>query len=97
MEEEVKEVGAMACTNGDVDMMIERLRGCKPLLEADVKRLCMRATEILVEEGNVQQVSSPITVYVVVIVIVCVFARLLLVPTGTHRERETVEEASGMG
>ena len=58
-------VVGMACTNGDVDRMIERLRGCKPLLEADVKRLCMRATEILVEEGNVQQVSSPITVYVV--------------------------------
>ena len=93
----MKEVGAMACTNGDVDKMIERLRGCKPLLEADVKRLCMRATEILVEEGNVQPVSSPITVYVVVIVYVCVCAPAAGPNGYTQRKRETVEEASGMG
>ena len=48
----------------DLDKMIEQLRECKPLLEADVKKLCVKATEILVEEGNVQQVSSPITMYV---------------------------------
>ena len=55
--------GVDRCANGDLDRMIDQLRTCKPLLEADVKRLCVKATEILVEEGNVQQVSSPITMY----------------------------------
>ena len=95
----------MGCTNGDVDKMIERLRGCKPLLEADVKRLCMRATEILVEEGNVQQVSSPITVYVVLVSVcmyVCAPAWSQRIQRERERERETVErerrrEASDMG
>ena len=55
--------GAAGCAQGDLDRMIAQLRTCKPLLEADVKRLCVKATEILVEEGNVQQVSTPITMY----------------------------------
>lgn len=46
----------------NVDAFIEQLRRCEHLKEADVKWLCSRATEILVEEGNVQRVDAPVTV-----------------------------------
>lgn len=35
---------------------------CEPIPEAAVKQLCLKAREILIEEGNVQQVDSPVTV-----------------------------------
>mmetsp|Transcript_22079 Transcript_22079/g.39319 ORF Transcript_22079/g.39319 Transcript_22079/m.39319 type:complete len:309 (-) Transcript_22079:1492-2418(-) len=46
----------------DLDRWIEQLRGCEFLKESDVKLLCQKATEILVEEGNVQRVDAPVTV-----------------------------------
>mmetsp|Transcript_36826 Transcript_36826/g.92291 ORF Transcript_36826/g.92291 Transcript_36826/m.92291 type:complete len:307 (+) Transcript_36826:570-1490(+) len=46
----------------DVDRWIERLLTCTPLTEAEVKQLCDKAREILVEESNVQPVSCPVTV-----------------------------------
>lgn len=45
----------------DVDAWIERLRRCEALEEKEVKVLCTRATEIFVEEGNVQRVDAPVT------------------------------------
>lgn len=45
----------------DVDDWIERLRRCEALEEKEVKLLCTRATEIFVEEGNVQRVDAPVT------------------------------------
>lgn len=41
---------------------IEQLKRCEPLSETQVKELCLKAREILVEEGNVQYVDSPVTV-----------------------------------
>jgi hypothetical protein len=41
---------------------IEQLRRCEPISEQQVKDLCMKAREILIEEGNVQYVDSPVTV-----------------------------------
>jgi hypothetical protein len=41
---------------------IEQLRRCEIISEAQVKDLCMKAREILMEEGNVQYVDSPVTV-----------------------------------
>jgi len=35
---------------------------CEPISEEQVKRLCLKAREILIEEGNVQVVDSPVTV-----------------------------------
>lgn len=43
---------------------IEQLRRCEPISEQQVKDLCMKAREILIEEGNVQYVDSPVTVSV---------------------------------
>lgn len=45
----------------DVEAWIERLRSCEALEEREVKQLCARATEIFVEEGNVQRVDAPVT------------------------------------
>lgn len=45
-----------------LDKWIEQLKRCEPLKEAEVKDLCEKALEILVEESNVQQVDAPITI-----------------------------------
>lgn len=41
---------------------IEQLKKCDPLKEHEVKQLCQKALEVLVEESNVQRVDSPVTV-----------------------------------
>lgn len=51
-----------AATVYDVDQWIEQLKKCEYIKEAEVKALCTRAKEILIEESNVQSVESPVTV-----------------------------------
>ena len=46
----------------DLDQMIVTLRRCEVLKESEVKTLCSKAMEILVEESNVQRIDSPVTV-----------------------------------
>lgn len=41
---------------------IEQLKRCETIPESAVKELCTKAKEILMEEGNVQYVDSPVTV-----------------------------------
>lgn len=41
---------------------IAQLRACRPIPEADVRQLCHKAREILIEEGNVVTVTAPVTV-----------------------------------
>ena len=38
------------------------MKKCEYIKEAEVKALCTRAKEILIEESNVQSVESPVTV-----------------------------------
>lgn len=45
----------------DLDRWIEQLKRCEPLIEQEVKSLCDKAVEILVEESNVQRVDAPVT------------------------------------
>ncbi|CAF2028654.1 hypothetical protein Bca4012_080413 [Brassica carinata] len=45
----------------DLDRQIEQLKRCEPLSESEVKSLCLKAMEILVEESNVQRVDAPVT------------------------------------
>ncbi|CAE7465853.1 PP2A4 [Symbiodinium sp. KB8] len=47
---------------GDVDAWIDQLMECKHLSEGQVKQLCEKAREILVQESNVVTVSAPVTV-----------------------------------
>jgi len=46
----------------DLDRMIDTLKKCEPLKEAEVKVLCQKAMEVLVEESNVQRVDAPVTI-----------------------------------
>ncbi|KAI0822540.1 Metallo-dependent phosphatase-like protein [Trametes gibbosa] len=46
----------------EVDGWIAQLSQCKQLSEADVKKLCDKTREILMEESNVQPVRCPVTV-----------------------------------
>ena len=46
----------------DLDRQIEQLKRCEFLKESEVKALCTKAREILVEESNVQRVDSPVTI-----------------------------------
>jgi hypothetical protein len=46
----------------DLDRQIEQLKKCEIIKESEVKALCAKAREILVEESNVQRVDSPVTV-----------------------------------
>ena len=54
----------MKLSNGDLDRFMEQLlsESCKPLAEEEVKSLCEKAREILMEESNVQAVNCPVTV-----------------------------------
>lgn len=49
-------------TNFDVEKWIVQLKKCEYIREAEVKALCQRAKEILIEESNVESVKSPVTV-----------------------------------
>jgi len=49
-------------TMGDLDRQIDQLKRCEIIKESEVKALCAKAREILVEESNVQRVDSPVTV-----------------------------------
>lgn len=46
----------------DLDRQIEQLKRCEIIKENEVKVLCAKAREILIEESNVQRVDSPVTV-----------------------------------
>ena len=48
--------------HGNLDEQISQLMQCKPLSEQEVRMLCEKAKEILMEESNVQPVKSPVTI-----------------------------------
>lgn len=41
---------------------ITLLRACRPIPEPQVRELCYKARELLIEEGNVVAVDAPVTV-----------------------------------
>ena len=46
----------------ELDRWIEQLKRCEVLKESEVKSLCQKALEVLVEESNVQRVDAPVTI-----------------------------------
>lgn len=46
----------------DPDRWIQQLMQCDFLSEPDMKALCERVRSILIEESNIQPVSSPVTI-----------------------------------
>ena len=49
-------------SSSDLDRQIDQLKRCEYLKESEVKALCSKAREILVDESNVQRVDAPVTV-----------------------------------
>ncbi len=47
----------------DLDRHIEQLKRCEIIKESEVRELCNKARDILMEESNIQNIYSPITVY----------------------------------
>eukprot|EP00823_Brevimastigomonas_motovehiculus_P001013 TRINITY_DN1141_c0_g1_i1.p1 TRINITY_DN1141_c0_g1~~TRINITY_DN1141_c0_g1_i1.p1 ORF type:complete len:317 (-),score=56.82 TRINITY_DN1141_c0_g1_i1:279-1229(-) len=45
-----------------LDRQIEQLKKCEFIKESEVKALCQKAMEILMEESNVQRVEAPVTI-----------------------------------
>lgn len=58
----------METVTSDLDRQIEQLKRCETITESEVKSLCTKAREILVEESNVQRVDSPVTVIINIII-----------------------------
>ncbi|KAI9765902.1 MAG: hypothetical protein M1840_007043 [Geoglossum simile] len=46
----------------DLDKAIAQLRACRPIPEPQVRELCFKARELLIEEGNVVRVDAPVTI-----------------------------------
>lgn len=60
----------------NLDEQIERLKKCEYLKESEVKGICDKAREILIDESNVQRVDAPVTVYT--LLLICVKFPLLI-------------------
>jgi serine/threonine-protein phosphatase 4 catalytic subunit len=56
----------MSVTNADLDRQIEQLKRCECIKESEVRDLCNKARDILLEESNIQNIFSPITVSILV-------------------------------
>ena len=52
----------MSIGGSDLDRAITQLRACRPIPENQVRELCYKARELLIEEGNVVGVDAPVTV-----------------------------------
>ena len=52
----------MPVSTHDPDKWIAQLLECKHLSEPDMRSLCDRVRNILVEESNIQPVSTPVTI-----------------------------------
>jgi len=61
-------VCASTGSSNDLDRQIEQLRQCEIIMENEVKALCSKAREILIEESNVQRIDSPVTVSSIIII-----------------------------
>ncbi|KAI1191721.1 putative serine/threonine protein phosphatase [Nemania serpens] len=46
----------------DLDQAIAQLRACRPIPEAQVREVCHKARELLIEEANVVTVAAPVTI-----------------------------------
>jgi serine/threonine-protein phosphatase 6 catalytic subunit len=51
-----------AVSTSDADKWIAQLLECKHLTESEMKTLCDRVRNILMEESNIQPVSTPVTI-----------------------------------
>eukprot|EP00276_Gloeochaete_wittrockiana_P014530 CAMPEP_0184336366 /NCGR_PEP_ID=MMETSP1089-20130417/4687_1 /TAXON_ID=38269 ORGANISM="Gloeochaete wittrockiana, Strain SAG46.84" /NCGR_SAMPLE_ID=MMETSP1089 /ASSEMBLY_ACC=CAM_ASM_000445 /LENGTH=307 /DNA_ID=CAMNT_0026661371 /DNA_START=63 /DNA_END=986 /DNA_ORIENTATION=- len=52
----------MSVKNDELDRWLEHVKQCRHLEEHQLKKLCERVKEILLEESNVQPVNTPVTI-----------------------------------
>ncbi|KAI3406013.1 PPH3 [Candida oxycetoniae] len=45
-----------------LDETIENIKQCKHIPESDVEEICTRIIDILIEEGNIQHIQTPVTI-----------------------------------
>ncbi|KAJ0399793.1 hypothetical protein P43SY_002938 [Pythium insidiosum] len=57
-----QKVAQLLNSQSDLDRQIEQLKRCEYLKESEVKALCQKAREILVDESNVQRIDAPVTI-----------------------------------
>ena len=50
-----------AVANGNVDKWVELTADCKYLPENELKQLCEMVCDLLMEESNIQPVSTPVS------------------------------------
>jgi Calcineurin-like phosphoesterase len=62
LQQATQSAAAQMSSISDLDEQIERLKRCDYLKESEVKQLCQKAREILVDESNVQRVDAPVTI-----------------------------------
>lgn len=55
-------LSSTAMSRYDPDKWIQQLMQCQHLSEPDIKLLCNKVRNILMEESNIQPVSSPVTI-----------------------------------
>jgi serine/threonine-protein phosphatase 4 catalytic subunit len=48
----------------DLDRAIAQLYKCEVIKEVEVKELCTKAKEVLLNEPNMPRVEAPVTVYI---------------------------------
>ena len=48
-------------SSSDLDRQVQQLQRCEYLTESEVRDLCAKAKEILINEANVQRVNAPVT------------------------------------
>ncbi|OBA19439.1 putative serine/threonine-protein phosphatase catalytic subunit [Metschnikowia bicuspidata var. bicuspidata NRRL YB-4993] len=46
----------------DLDTTLDNIKNCRPILEDHVQEICSKVIEIIVEEANIQQVHTPVTI-----------------------------------
>lgn len=68
----------------DLDQQIQQLLACEIILESQVKELCNKAREILIEESNVQRIDAPVTVSLAKRIVVLKFGLFMFNMQLTH-------------
>jgi serine/threonine-protein phosphatase 4 catalytic subunit len=58
----VRATGRLCTRSPRCRRQIETLQRCELISEAQVKELCLKAREILVEEANVQWIDAPVAI-----------------------------------
>ena len=53
----------------ELDRQIDQLKRCECIKESEVRELCNKARDILIEESNIQYIYSPITVSYIFLII----------------------------